>query len=253
MYTKVFISYTNSDYLIVHQLANDLKKRGIIVWLDEWEIKVGDEIRQKIEHGIQTYDYFIIILSKKSVNSTWVAKELNAAYMKEIKANRIVILPVLLEECEIPILISGKKYADFEKSYKNGLTELLQVLEPKFTIIQRKTTAKILIVDDDLTFAEAIGITFERLGWSTARTYDMKAAIELAKRYQPVCVLIDIWYVTDSNSYDCISKLRDVSPNTKIFGMSGYSELPEKISKSFDNIFTKPFTIEEIITELNFK
>lgn len=41
-----------------------------------------------------------------------------------------MILPILLEDCEIPSLISDKKYADFRYNYQTGLSELLDVLRP---------------------------------------------------------------------------------------------------------------------------
>ena len=76
-----------SNRPLVTRVVRDLKNSGVEVWLDEWEIKVGDEIRQKIEHGISEYEFFLIFLSEHSVASTWVEKELNAAFMKEVKSN----------------------------------------------------------------------------------------------------------------------------------------------------------------------
>lgn len=69
-----------------------------------------------------------IVLSPSSVNSVWVRKELSAALIKELKSKSVVILPILLRDCDIPPLISDKRYADFRHDYQTGLSELLSVL-----------------------------------------------------------------------------------------------------------------------------
>ena len=122
--SSIFISYSSKDSDFAHKLSNDLKSFGIDVWLDEWEIKVGDDIRKKVEHGITTYKYFGIILSKNAVASKWVDRELSAAYMKEIEDGNIFILPIMKELVKIPALISGKKYANFSQNYQNGFDNL---------------------------------------------------------------------------------------------------------------------------------
>lgn len=76
--------------------------------LNRWEIKVGDSITEKINEAIRRNDYLIVVLSKASVKSEWVKKELNAALMKELKKKSVVVLPLLMEDCEVPPLIADK-------------------------------------------------------------------------------------------------------------------------------------------------
>lgn len=49
----VFLSYSSKDKSSVHPLAERLKQDGLRVWLDEWEIKPGDSIPLKIQHGLE--------------------------------------------------------------------------------------------------------------------------------------------------------------------------------------------------------
>jgi len=86
---------------------------------------VGDSITGRISEGIGQNDYLIIVLSKASVGSEWVQRELNAALMKELQKRSVVVLPLLLEDCQIPPLIADKKYADFRRDHSVGLAELL--------------------------------------------------------------------------------------------------------------------------------
>lgn len=127
---KVFISYNNADRLFVKRLAGDLKKAGFSVWWDEWEIKVGDSIIKKVSEGITTSAYLIIVLSPTSVISSWVQREVNSALMEQLaKEREITILPVLLKDCDIPVLLKDIRWADFRKSYESGKAELLKALK----------------------------------------------------------------------------------------------------------------------------
>src|SRR2546422_10400302 len=100
----VFISYSHSDSKFVDQLADKLKASGVDVWIDKWMIKVGDSITGKINEGIGASDFLIVILSHTSVNSQWVREELNVATIRNIEQEKhAFILPVLFQECELPI------------------------------------------------------------------------------------------------------------------------------------------------------
>jgi hypothetical protein len=126
---KVFLSYSKVDKDAAKRIASSLKKKGYLVWYDEWEIKVGDSIIEKITNGIVESDFLLVLLSKNSVESKWVREELNAAKMREINKRNVFILPILLDDCRIPILISDKKYADMRNSYRKGMADLLKTLK----------------------------------------------------------------------------------------------------------------------------
>ena len=123
-----FLSHSSKDKAFIRQLAADLTKNNVTVWLDEQMIKVGDSIADKISQGLAESDYFLVALSDNSVQSEWVKKELNHALISEIEEKEVKVLPLLLSNCEIPPLIKEKKYADFSQSYKSGLKQLLEVL-----------------------------------------------------------------------------------------------------------------------------
>lgn len=76
---QLFLSHSSKDNEFVEKLRQSLKADGYNVWYDDWEIRVGDSIIQKINDGISESDFLIIVLSKNSVNSKWVREELNSA------------------------------------------------------------------------------------------------------------------------------------------------------------------------------
>ena len=124
---RIFLSYSSKDRVFVENIARKLSSDGFSVWYDDWEIHIGDSIVDKINKGISASDFLIIVLSKNSMNSRWVKKELNAATIKEVNSRGAYIIPVLLEECEIPSLLVDTKYADFSKNPEYAYTVPPQV------------------------------------------------------------------------------------------------------------------------------
>jgi hypothetical protein len=124
-----FLSHSSADKVFIRQLAADLTANGIDVWLDEQRIRVGDSIPEKIAQGLAESDYFLIGMSQKSSESAWVQKELNNALMTEVQRRNVHILPLKLDDTSMPPIISDKKYADFSKSYKAGLDDLLTAMK----------------------------------------------------------------------------------------------------------------------------
>lgn len=76
----IFFSYSHADKKFVNKFIHDLEEReDISIWYDEAEINVGDSLIKKIYEGLYQSDYLGVILSRNSINSKWVQKELAIA------------------------------------------------------------------------------------------------------------------------------------------------------------------------------
>lgn len=130
MIKKVFLSHNHADKPFVRRLALDLENHSIKCWLDEAEMKIGDSLIQKIREGIDTADFFAVILSPNSINAPWVINELDVAMNYQIKGEKIKVLPIMLKECELPGFLIGKLYADFkdDNKYQDSFKILLNTL-----------------------------------------------------------------------------------------------------------------------------
>lgn len=93
----VFISYSRRDQEKVDRLAAYLASEQISYWIDRQGISGGDEWRRQIVEGIQNCAVFLLVLSKNSVASRNVRKEIDLA---EHYGKRII--PIELEPVEIP-------------------------------------------------------------------------------------------------------------------------------------------------------
>lgn len=146
----IFISYSTKNSEFVEKLAQQLILRKHHIWLDKWEINVGDSLITKIQGAVQNASALIIILSSDYVNSEWCKKELNAGLMREIDKKKFLVIPVLFEKCELPILLLEKKYADFTSNYDNGLKDLLKGIEKFSNVHQGRIDDTIL--SDGITY-----------------------------------------------------------------------------------------------------
>ncbi len=130
MSSSIFLSHSKVDKEFARILANDLKKAGIKVWLDEAEIKIGDSILGKLEDAIEGSEYLAILLSPDSVKSKWVQAELKVAMHREISGDNLTVLPLLIRDCEIPLFLRNKLFGDFRDpfSYTKNLLRLTEEL-----------------------------------------------------------------------------------------------------------------------------
>ncbi len=129
---SIFLSHSNKDKPFVRRLASDLAKKGVSVWVDEAQLDIGDSLIQKIAEGIYKCDYVAAVISQNTVGSNWVQKELQLAMTREIEGKRILVLPILIDQCrdKMPFFLRDKVYADFtdESSYDTEFMKLLKAI-----------------------------------------------------------------------------------------------------------------------------
>jgi hypothetical protein len=77
----VFISYVRQNREVVDRLANELSKRGVIVWLDRNNISPGARWRDAIKKAIESGNFFIACFSKEynERDKTYMNEELTIA------------------------------------------------------------------------------------------------------------------------------------------------------------------------------
>jgi len=124
----IFVSYSHHDAEFVDRLAVQLVSHKARVWIDRWELNVGDSLIDRIQAALQDASALVVVLSKASIASEWCKKEFSAGLLRELEERRIIVLPVLLEDCEVPIFLRGKMYADFRTNFDDGLRTILDAV-----------------------------------------------------------------------------------------------------------------------------
>ena len=110
----VFISHASEDKdEVVRPLANALRNEGLRVWYDEFELKIGDSLRRKIDKGLANSKFGIVVLSKDFIKKGWTNYELDGIITKAVSGEQ-VILPIWHN-------ISKKEVIDFSPSLADKL------------------------------------------------------------------------------------------------------------------------------------
>jgi hypothetical protein len=89
-----FISHASEDKEdFVRPLADALISEGCSVWYDEHQLKVGDSLRKKIDTGLKSSKFGIVVLSENFFRKNWPEYELNGLVARELRGTK-VILPI---------------------------------------------------------------------------------------------------------------------------------------------------------------
>lgn len=131
MKKKLFISYSHSDKSIVKKFALLLSLRGFDFWMDEKDIAPGENYTTEILSGIHESDIYAIFISKKSLESKWVNAEIDFAMREKIESKKLTIVPVLLEDVDIPIALKNIDYIDARFSLSSAAEEFSNKLNDR--------------------------------------------------------------------------------------------------------------------------
>lgn len=110
----VYISYSSSNTDFVTHLEDALKSSGFTCFSYR-EVLVGDDLRVEKNKALASSRFVLVVLSEGYRNSPSAPMEWQAALQREQEESRVVVLPLLLNECRIPDELSGKARADFRR------------------------------------------------------------------------------------------------------------------------------------------
>ncbi|MFI1284342.1 toll/interleukin-1 receptor domain-containing protein [Streptomyces sp. NPDC020858] len=90
----VFVSHASEDKeSVALPLTKALTARGLRVWLDRHELKIGDSLRQSVDEGLAKSRFGVVVLSEAFLSKRWPLWELNGLVAVE-RGGAKAILPV---------------------------------------------------------------------------------------------------------------------------------------------------------------
>ncbi len=132
----LFISHSSEDKdTIVRDLARLLDNLGVKVWYDEFTLKIGDSLTQKIDEGLVDSSFGVVIISKAFLNKKWTDYEYRSLLSKEDTFKK-VILPIWhnisIEEVKEYSLFLADKFAldTNRQSIEEIVKKLLEIVRP---------------------------------------------------------------------------------------------------------------------------
>lgn len=108
----VFISHASEDKgSIVRPLAHALSDGGLKVWYDEFELKIGDSLRRKIDTGLAKSRFGIVVLSSSFFKKGWTNYELDGLVTRAVTGEQ-VLLPIWHEITKSELIEFSPSLAD---------------------------------------------------------------------------------------------------------------------------------------------
>jgi hypothetical protein len=137
MNPKLFISHASEDKeAFVRPLALALKSR-FEIWYDEFSLKLGDSLRAKIDEGLRSCDFGIVVLSPAFFDKKWTQNELNGLIALE-DVNRKIILPIWLDVTAAQVRDFSPMLADrVSVSARHGLERVVEEITVAVSISTR--------------------------------------------------------------------------------------------------------------------
>ncbi len=91
----VFISYAREDKdEVARPLAQALERRNLKIWYDEVELHIGENLRRKIDAGLVSSRFGVVVLSPHFFAKDWPQYELDSLVTRELAGDQQIVLPI---------------------------------------------------------------------------------------------------------------------------------------------------------------
>ncbi|TAK64593.1 MAG: toll/interleukin-1 receptor domain-containing protein [Dehalococcoidia bacterium] len=154
----VFISHASEDKeSFVRALAEGLRARGVNVWYDEFELKVGDSLRRSIDRGLVKSRFGIVVFSSAFFAKNWPQYELDGLVTKETSSGGKVILPIWHKVSKDEVAGYSPTLAD-KVALNTGIQSLDEIIEELVAVICPTANSK---TADDFDIVSTVPSTQE--------------------------------------------------------------------------------------------
>ncbi|MCU1234563.1 MAG: adenylate/guanylate cyclase [Candidatus Solibacter sp.] len=100
---RVFISHSHLDRVYVErEVTHNLKQYGIETWYSNTDLIPGENYIETIQAGLLRSDWFVVIVSARSVASDWVRAEVRTAFSDARLKDRII--PIVIDDTSPALL-----------------------------------------------------------------------------------------------------------------------------------------------------
>ncbi|SRR6266403_295764 len=129
----IFLCHNSDDKPEVKAIAESLKERGYLPWLDEWELEPGKSWQRDLEKQIRRLPSAAIFVGRSGIGP-WQRTEIDAILRLFVKRERPAI-PVILPSCKkvprLPLFLEGHTWVDFRVLEPDPLKRLIWGLTRK--------------------------------------------------------------------------------------------------------------------------
>lgn len=208
---RVFISHSSLDHeRVEREIISPLRAHGVETWYSTDSIKSASEWERQIRAGLKESDWFLIVLTPRSVASEWVGREVHWAFLKRKER----IIPVMLETCEPDDLHLGLvplQFIDFRNEIAAAQDRLLAIwgLNKATQIETLYRAAQEALAQDDWKAATQHLESVLRLDPALSQA---KAELNHARQHQKLTALYDagLTHLREKRWHEALATLREV-------------------------------------------
>jgi tetratricopeptide (TPR) repeat protein len=107
-----FISYTSVDRAWAEWIAVQLETAGYITWVQAWDFRPGSDFIHEMQQATRASGRTIAVLSPAYFGSKFGEAEWRAAFAKDPTGELGLLVPVRVEECQLPGPLASRMYID---------------------------------------------------------------------------------------------------------------------------------------------
>ena len=125
---NIFLSHSSRDKPAALQLVDTLNFCAVDVWLDDWELEIGQSLTDEIAKAMEDSRYIVILITENYNKTVWTKTEYKKALSREQKEERTVMLPIIIGDAEMPAFLEDKIYIDLRAEYFVGITKIVGMI-----------------------------------------------------------------------------------------------------------------------------
>src|SRR5690349_3187953 len=110
----VFLSHSSKDLVVVRGIAERLRADGVRIWLDDWEIRPGDSIPAKIEHGLESSRVLVLCMSAHAFGSDWAQLESGTFRFRDPLNKERRFIPLRLDDAPLKGFLAQFHYINWQ-------------------------------------------------------------------------------------------------------------------------------------------
>ena len=129
---SIFVSYSSKDKAFALEFVKELQRLGINVWIDQLGIQLGENWDNAIEEALEKSNTFLLFMSPTAVASQNVQDEVHIAIERKKR-----LIPILIQQCDIPMRWQRFQYADLTKDPSVGLQSIMDLFGLEETANQK--------------------------------------------------------------------------------------------------------------------
>jgi serine/threonine protein kinase/GTPase SAR1 family protein len=122
----VFLCYNPPDRATVIEIGERLKERGILPWLDVWELRPGLPWQRQLEQQIEQIKTVAVFVGKDGIGP-WQQQEMEA-FLRQFVSRECPVIPVILNdtlhEPELPLFLKAFTWVDFRRQELRPMEQL---------------------------------------------------------------------------------------------------------------------------------